>query len=168
MTNDPDRCDLLSLDLPHAEAVRAVLPGAQDLTAAAAVAKALGDPTRLRVAAALSGGGAMCGCDLAWITQLAPNLVSHHLRQLRTAGLATSTRRGKLVMYDLTDHAHALLEAVVGLHRPAAQTSLEARAGRADAAVSDDAAVAYQVPAPYEVSSGEGMSVTGTTAGQAR
>ena len=118
MTTAPETCDLLCMDLPHAEAVREVLPGAQELTSAAALAKALADPTRLRVAAALAAGGPMCGCDLAWVTALAPNLVSHHARVLRTAGLATSKREGRLVKYQLTPTGRVLLAAVLGPAAP--------------------------------------------------
>jgi DNA-binding transcriptional ArsR family regulator len=109
----------LCLDLPHAEAVRAQLADEQQAQALAAQAKALGDPTRLRIAAALQLGTELCVCDLAWITELAPNLVSHHCRVLRTAGLATHRRDGKLVMYRLTDAGHRLLTAVIGSVVPA-------------------------------------------------
>src|SRR3954470_16273493 len=116
---DGDTCDLLCLDLPQAEAVRAQLADAEQAQALAAQAKALGDPTRLRIAAALQLGAELCVCDLAWITELAPNLVSHHCRVLRTAGLATHRRDGKLVMYRLTDAGHRLLTAVIGSVAPA-------------------------------------------------
>jgi len=112
-----DGCELLCLDLPHAEQVRDLLSPQSSgaaLEAASVRAKALGDPTRLRVAAALATGGQMCGCDLAWVTDLARNLVSHHLRTLRAAGLASSTRAGKLVMYRLTPAGQALLTVVLG------------------------------------------------------
>ena len=121
-----DACELLCIDLPHAEEVRSALPASVDLEPAAARAKALADPTRLRVAAALTVGGQMCGCDLAWVTDLAPNLVSHHLRALRAAGLASSARAGKLVMYQLTATGRTLLTAVLG-DDPAARPALEAR-----------------------------------------
>ncbi|WP_299040366.1 metalloregulator ArsR/SmtB family transcription factor [uncultured Pseudokineococcus sp.] len=118
MTTAPETCDLLCMDLPHAEAVREVLPGVEELTSAAALARALADPTRLKVAAALAAGGAMCGCDLAWVTALAPNLVSHHARLLRASGLATSKREGKLVKYQLTPIGRVLLQAVLGPATP--------------------------------------------------
>ncbi|WP_299957692.1 helix-turn-helix transcriptional regulator [uncultured Modestobacter sp.] len=105
----PDDCELLCLDVPHAEAVRARLAGADEARRLAERAKALGDPSRLRLAAALAIGGELCVCDLAWVAELAQNLVSHHLRSLRAAGLATSRRDGKLVMYRLTDDGVALL-----------------------------------------------------------
>ena len=105
-------CELLCLDAGHAEQVRAQLASGDGVRRAAERAKALGDPTRLRIAAALAVGDELCVCDLAWITELAQNLVSHHLRTLRSAGLADSRREGKLVMYRLTDDAAALLRAL--------------------------------------------------------
>lgn len=107
-----DRCDLLCLDLPRAEALRAALMNEGRATALARNAAALGDPTRLKLASMLAAGGELCVCDLAWITGRAENLVSHHVRHLRTAGLASSRRQGKMVLYQLTDGGRALLESV--------------------------------------------------------
>jgi ArsR family transcriptional regulator, lead/cadmium/zinc/bismuth-responsive transcriptional repressor len=107
-----DRCDLLCLDLPRAEAIRVQLdPDIAD--AAAARAKALGDPTRLLIALALREGGELCVCDLAWIAGRADNLVGHHLRSLRGAGLARSRRDGKVVFYALTETGRRLVDAHV-------------------------------------------------------
>ncbi|WP_211290657.1 ArsR/SmtB family transcription factor [Actinoalloteichus hoggarensis] len=111
-----DSCDLLCLDLPHAERIRTGLPPLSVAEPAAAAARALGDPTRLGLAAALAAGGELCVCDLAWVAGHAQNLVSHHLRQLKTAALVTSRRDGRLVMYSLTDRGRALLAAVLGEH----------------------------------------------------
>ncbi|WP_116246773.1 metalloregulator ArsR/SmtB family transcription factor [Nocardiopsis sp. FIRDI 009] len=104
-----DSCELLCVDLPQAEKVRARVPGDDDVRPAADRARALADPTRLRIARALQIGGELCVCDLAWVCSSSQNLVSHHARQLRTAGLTASRRDGKLVMYRLTDAGHALL-----------------------------------------------------------
>ena len=104
-----DACELLCLDLPQAEMVRARVPADDDARPAADRARALADPTRLRIARALHVGDELCVCDLAWVCSASQNLVSHHVRQLRTAGLATSRRDGKLVMYRLTDTGQALL-----------------------------------------------------------
>lgn len=116
---EQQQCDLLCLDLPHAENVRAGLPDAADIAPAAARAKALADASRLRIALALQAGGEMCVCDLAWVCDLAQNLVSHHLRALHGAALATSRREGKLVIYSLTDTGRTLLAALTGTSVPA-------------------------------------------------
>jgi DNA-binding transcriptional ArsR family regulator len=104
-----DRCDLLCLDLPRAEQVRAHLDH-ELIARVAAQARALGDATRLTIAVALAEGDELCVCDLAWITGRAENLVGHHLRTLREAGLARSRRDGKIVFYSLTELGQTLLE----------------------------------------------------------
>jgi DNA-binding transcriptional ArsR family regulator len=108
-----DRCDLLCLDLPRAEEIRHRLDQSA-VARAAARAGALADPTRLTIAVALRAGGELCVCDLAWITGRAENLVGHHLRALRAAGLAVSRREGKIVFYSLTEAGSELL----GAHLP--------------------------------------------------
>jgi DNA-binding transcriptional ArsR family regulator len=113
MRVEHDHCDLLCLDLPKAEALREARPTVAALVVAAGAAKALGDPTRLAVAVALRDGGELCVCDLAWVTERSDKLVSHHVRQLRAAGLVHSRRDGKMVMYELSDLGSALLAAVL-------------------------------------------------------
>ena len=113
-----DRCDLLCLDLSRAETIRASLD--RDAAAAAATrSRALGDGTRMTVALGLREGGELCVCDLAWITARAENLVGHHLRALRGAGLASSRRDGKVVFYSLTESGRRLLGALLELEAPA-------------------------------------------------
>ncbi len=110
----PDhRCDLLCLDLEKAEALRTDRLDADAAERAAGRAKGLADPTRLTIACALAEGGELCVCDLAWVAERAENLVSHHLRALRTAGVVTSRREGKMVLYALTEHGRTLLEATL-------------------------------------------------------
>jgi DNA-binding transcriptional ArsR family regulator len=102
-----DRCDLLCLDLEKAEALRGDQLGIETATRAAERARALGDPTRLTLAATLSRTDELCVCDMAWICGRAENLVSHHLRALRSAGLAASRRDGRMVLYSLTEQGPA-------------------------------------------------------------
>ncbi len=111
---DDERCDLLCIDAPRAEAIRWARLDAEVASGAAERARALADPTRLMLVAALREGGELCVCDLAWISERAQNLVSHHLRVLKTHGLVHSRRDGKLVMYELTERGLSLLSAVIG------------------------------------------------------
>jgi ArsR family transcriptional regulator, lead/cadmium/zinc/bismuth-responsive transcriptional repressor len=110
VTADPERCELLCLDLPKAEALRLTQPPARQLEELARAAKGLGDPTRLAIAIALRDGEEACVCDLGWVLGRDEKLVSHHLRQLKTAGLTRSRRDGKMVIYQLTDRGRALLD----------------------------------------------------------
>jgi DNA-binding transcriptional ArsR family regulator len=109
-----DRCDLICIDAPRAEAIRGKLLGEGVAVDAAERARALSDPTRLALAAALREGEELCVCDLSWIAGRSQTLVSHHLGVLRSRGLARSRRDGKLVMYSLTPLGRALLGVVVG------------------------------------------------------
>jgi ArsR family transcriptional regulator, lead/cadmium/zinc/bismuth-responsive transcriptional repressor len=111
-----ETCDLLCLDLPKAEAARRRLPPTDALIAWSRTARALADPTRLVIALALDDAGTACVCDLGWIVGRDERLVSHHVRQLKAAGLATSRRDGKMVMYELTDNGRSLLAAVAREH----------------------------------------------------
>jgi DNA-binding transcriptional ArsR family regulator len=105
-----DRCDLLCLDLQKAEALPATRPSEREARALADGFRAFGDPTRLTIALALRETDELCVCDLAWIVERAENLVSHHLRALRAAGLADYRRDGKMALYSLTEHGQALLD----------------------------------------------------------
>jgi DNA-binding transcriptional ArsR family regulator len=113
------RCGLLCLDLARAEALRQHRRASEPLDRPAARARALADPTRLGVAAALAEGGELCVCDLSWIVERSQNLVSHHLRTLRQAGMVRLRRDRKLAMYELTDEGRALLGTLVNSDVPA-------------------------------------------------
>lgn len=108
-----ERCDLLCIDALRAEDIRRRMICEDDAVRSAERARALSDPTRLTLAAALREGGELCVCDLACISSRAQNLVSHHLRLLRSQGIVSSRRDGKLVMYPLTESGGSLLEAML-------------------------------------------------------
>ena len=109
-----ERCDLICIDAPRAEEIREKLLGKDLAQEASDRARALSDPTRLTLAAGLREGEELCVCDLSWIAGRSQNLVSHHLRVLRSHGLVRSRRDGKLVMYSLTGEGRSLLSAVLG------------------------------------------------------
>jgi ArsR family transcriptional regulator, arsenate/arsenite/antimonite-responsive transcriptional repressor len=62
--------------------------------------RALADPTRLRVLALLAAGP-RCVCALQAAVDVPANLLSHHLKVLRAAGLVEGTRRGRWIDYRL-------------------------------------------------------------------
>ena len=62
----------------------------------------LGDPTRIRILDALSGGE-LCVCDIASLAGISESAVSHQLRLLRSMRLVKSHRAGRLVFYALDD-----------------------------------------------------------------
>ena len=121
-----DRCDLLCLDLQVAERLRKKRLAPDQADVAAGKARALSDPTRLMLAAALLEANELCVCDLAWIAERSQTLVSHHVRALRSHGVVRSRREGKMVMYSLTAEGQTLLASV--LPAPAAHRRKRAHA----------------------------------------
>ena len=77
-------------------------PPAEHVARAAEMLRALGDPTRLRIAAALAREE-LCVCDLAALLGAAQPTVSHSLRTLRQLRLVRHRKEGKVVYYALDD-----------------------------------------------------------------
>lgn len=81
-----------------------VAAGVLDDDAALGIAlrlKALADPVRVKLVSLLfsSADGEVCSCDLSDAVGLSESTVSHHLSQLRRAGLVESKRRGMNVYH---------------------------------------------------------------------
>lgn len=70
----------------------------------------LGDPSRLKIVIACSGGKISVG-DVAEKIKLSQPLVSHHLRLLKAARLLRHEKQGKQAFYMLSDdHIRCVLE----------------------------------------------------------
>ncbi|MBY0146363.1 metalloregulator ArsR/SmtB family transcription factor [Neobacillus niacini] len=65
--------------------------------------KALSDETRMKIAYALTLEEELCVCDVANIVGATTATASHHLRHLKSLGLAKYRKDGKLVYYSLDD-----------------------------------------------------------------
>jgi DNA-binding transcriptional ArsR family regulator len=66
------------------------------------VAKAVADPSRVRILKILESGE-LCVCQITAVLDLAPATVSKHLAALKTAGLLQQRRDGKWVYYRLAE-----------------------------------------------------------------
>ena len=75
--------------------------GVQDATRLAAMFKALGDPTRVRLLSLIAAhdDGEACICDLTEPIGLSQGTVSHHMKVLGEAGLVSREQRGKWAYY---------------------------------------------------------------------
>ncbi|MCF8608348.1 metalloregulator ArsR/SmtB family transcription factor [Gordonia sp. HY442] len=73
----------------------------EDAVALALRLKALADPVRLQLMSMLMGArpGEVAASDLACAVGVSGGTASHHLNQLRNAGLVASERRGVNVFY---------------------------------------------------------------------
>ena len=81
--------------------VAAGLVGADDALEIALRLKALADPIRVQLMSRLLSEPetGVCTCDLAPVVGLSEATVSHHLKQLKDAGLVEGQRRGTNVYY---------------------------------------------------------------------
>jgi ArsR family transcriptional regulator, lead/cadmium/zinc/bismuth-responsive transcriptional repressor len=95
-------CAATHLDPRGAEARRGSLMSAEAVRDVADTFRILGDPTRIRILDALSGGE-LCVCDIASLASISESAVSHQLRLLRSMRLVKSRRAGRLVFYALDD-----------------------------------------------------------------
>lgn len=66
------------------------------------VAKAIADPSRVRIIKLLEGGQ-LCVCQITTVLDLAPATISKHLAALKAAGLVQQRRDGKWVYYRLAE-----------------------------------------------------------------
>ena len=74
---------------------------AASVRAPAAIFAALGDATRLRLIARMSGEGPLSIASLAGGFDISRQAISKHLRVMSEAGLATSGRRGRETVWQL-------------------------------------------------------------------
>ena len=81
--------------------------------------KALGDPTRVKLLSMIAAaeGGEACICDMTEPVGLSQPTVSHHMKLLVEAGLATRERRGRWAYYRVVP---SVLESLAGALAPAA------------------------------------------------
>jgi ArsR family transcriptional regulator len=77
-----------------------------------AVLQAIADPVRWAVLDRLSTD-CQCVCTLQEAIDIAPNLLSYHLKVLREAGLVTTARRGRWIDYSLAPDAPARMQAAL-------------------------------------------------------
>jgi ArsR family transcriptional regulator, arsenate/arsenite/antimonite-responsive transcriptional repressor len=81
--------------------------GAAQAAGLAAVAKALGDPTRLQIVDALrvSAPEAVCQCELVALFDMSQPAIAKHLKVLVDAGVIGTERRGLWAYYFLLPDA---------------------------------------------------------------
>jgi ArsR family transcriptional regulator, arsenate/arsenite/antimonite-responsive transcriptional repressor len=81
----------------------------------AAMFKALGDPTRVRLLSLIAAGdgGEACICDLTDPVGLSQPTVSHHMRLLVDAGLVTREQRGKWAYFAIVRETLEALSAAL-------------------------------------------------------
>lgn len=86
----------------HVNVVIENLPVEDDIVDASDIFKILGDPSRLRIAIALSIKE-LCVGDVAAIMEISQSGVSHQLRLMKKNRIVKSRREGKMIYYSLDD-----------------------------------------------------------------
>ncbi|WP_137121284.1 ArsR/SmtB family transcription factor [Segeticoccus rhizosphaerae] len=106
-----DACTATQVDDARVAATRPLVVTAGESVQIADVFALLSDPSRVRILFALLEAGEMCVCDLAEMVQMSSSALSHALRLLRTAGVVTHRRDGRMMRYRLADsHVRLLLD----------------------------------------------------------
>ncbi len=105
-----DACEIEFVDERKVKRVARAMKSDEAVAALAEIFKVLGDPTRVRLAFALSHEE-LCVCDLANLLGVSQSAVSHSLRVLRQMKLVRFRKEGKIAFYALDDdHIARLLE----------------------------------------------------------
>ena len=99
------------IDLERIEAARRTVISSDEAGRLAGLLGLIADPVRSRLLFALSGVERLCVGDLAMALGVSDDAVSYGLRMLRTAGLVTFRKQGRVVYYSLAaSFPHPLLE----------------------------------------------------------
>lgn len=113
MSATADVCEIEVVDAVKVARARQALPSPETTAILAETLRALGDPTRLQIIAALgtAGVGELCVCDLATLVGVSQSAVSHSLRTLRQLRIVRFRKVGKIAYYTLDDSHVARLVA---------------------------------------------------------
>lgn len=103
-----DTCDVDFVDSEKVLKVAEAMKPDAAVSLLAETFKVLGDPTRLRIAFALSREE-LCVCDLANLLGVSQSAVSHSLRVLRQMKLVKFRKVGKIAYYTSDDEHIGLL-----------------------------------------------------------
>ncbi|HET9873661.1 MAG TPA: metalloregulator ArsR/SmtB family transcription factor [Propionibacteriaceae bacterium] len=75
----------------------------EDATRLASLLTMMADPVRARILYALDTVSELCVGDLILVLESSPDAVGYGLRMLRTAGLVSNRRAGRVIYYRLAD-----------------------------------------------------------------
>ena len=100
--NDSSCCGNGDANKQLVERVRDSLPDPRTMVELAQIFKALGDPTRASIVAALAQQE-LCVGDLAAVLDMSVSAISHHLRLLRSLRIVHGRREGRHLYYLLDD-----------------------------------------------------------------
>ena len=98
-----DRCEVECLHPEHVTPLLGKIISPTEAERLSATFELLADPTRSRILHALSLAHELCVCDLALLIGISESAMSHQLRLLRTQGVVSRRKAGRIVFYGLAD-----------------------------------------------------------------
>jgi ArsR family transcriptional regulator len=90
------------------------------------LAKALADPSRVRVLAILRGQE-LCVCELCDVLGLTQSTLSTHLQVIRSAGLVSARKEGKWMYYAISPEAKPIVRSLFQAFAPSLQADTTLR-----------------------------------------
>lgn len=100
--NERDVCEVSCVDNEKTTRLQPLVEN-ENILDVTKLFKALSDETRMKIAYALTLEEELCVCDVAHIVGATTATASHHLRHLKSLGLAKYRKEGKLAYYSLDD-----------------------------------------------------------------
>lgn len=76
--------------------------------------KVIGEDSRLKILCALQCDS-HCVCELEEHTKLSQSLISHHLKDIKDAGLAIDNKQSQRVYYSLTDYGKKIIDTLLSI-----------------------------------------------------
>jgi DNA-binding transcriptional ArsR family regulator len=76
--------------------------------------KVISDDSRLKILCALQCDS-HCVCELEEHTKLSQSLISHHLKDIKDAGLAIDNKQSQRVYYSLTDYGKKIIDTLLSI-----------------------------------------------------
>ena len=89
-------------------------PHLQQVVSLSSLLKLIADESRLKILCILQTG-THCVCEIEDHVNLSQTLVSHHLKDLKDAGMITSEKRKKWVHYSLTKEGKRITDTIFTL-----------------------------------------------------
>ncbi len=83
----------------------------RSVVALSSILKLVAEESRLRLLCIVSGGE-HCVCEIMEHVDMSQSLISHHLSDLKSAGLVTDEKRGLRVYYQLTKRGKKILSLI--------------------------------------------------------
>lgn len=88
----------------------------KNMSSLSSLLKVIGEESRLKILCILRGGQ-HCVCEFENHIDLSQSLISHHLKDLKVAGLITDKKEKNWVYYSLTDKGKRIINSLFNLEK---------------------------------------------------